>query len=188
MIDAFRIEGHAIVSADDCIADPDGNTPAELSNEADWLRFQRALDAATVVVVGRLSHMANPNTKRRNRLVVSSSSAGCERRSDAWWWNPAITPVGEALAQAAPGGGIVAVPGGRLIYDLFRTYGFDAFHLARCEEVSIPGGVPLFSVLDAGTSAEAVLSSDGLRPGRREIIDPAAHVSLVVWRRAAGPA
>jgi hypothetical protein len=188
MIGGYRIEGHAIVSADDRIADPEGNTPPELSNEADWMRFQRALDEAAVVVVGRLSHEANPNARRRNRLVASSSAAGCERRSDAWWWNPARTPLAEALAIAAPGGGIVAVPGGRLIFDLFRTIGFDAFHLARCEDVRIPGGVPLFSDVTADRSADAVLAADGLVAGPREIIDAEGNVSLVTWRRAADPA
>lgn len=184
MIAGYRIEGHAIVSGDDRIAGPDGNTPPELSNEADWLRFQRALDAAAVVVVGRLSHEANPNVRRRNRLIVSSSSSGIERRPDGWWWNPEKAPLADALCQASPAGGTAAVPGGRLIFDLFRTFGFDAFHLARCEDVRLPGGVPLFSAVDVGLGADAILASDGLVAGPREILDPAANVSLVVWRRS----
>jgi hypothetical protein len=183
MIGNYRIEGHAIVSGDDRIAAPDGETPPELSNEADWLRFQRALDEAAVVVVGRLSHEANPNVRRRNRLIVSSSVSGIERRSDGWWWNPKALPLVDALAKAAPDGGVVAVPGGRLIFDLFRSFGFDAFHLARCEKVLLPGGVPLFSAVDAGMTAAAVLTSDGLVAGPCEILDPKANVSLVVWRR-----
>ncbi len=183
MIAGYRIEGHAIVSADDRIADAEGNTPPELSNEADWLRFQRALDKAAVVVVGRLSHEANPNTRRRNRLIVSSSVRSCERRTDGWWWNPAGAGLVEALAEAAPGGGTVAVPGGGLIFDLFRGFGFDAFHLARCEDVNIPGGVPLFSAVTPTFTAEEILAGDGLKPGRKETLDPAANVSLVTWRR-----
>ena len=187
MIPGYRIEGHAIVSADDRIADPGGNTPPELSNEADWMRFQHALDKAAVVVVGRLSHAANPNTRRRNRLVVSSTAVCCERRSDAWWWNPAKTPLAEALGVAAPGGGIVAVPGGRLIFDLFRSVGFDAFHLARAEDVRIPGGVPVFSAVTADRSADDVLAGDGLVAGPSEILDADANVSLVVWRHPGPP-
>ena len=183
MIAGYRIEGHAIVSADDRIADRDGNTPAELRNEADWLRFQAALDAAAVTVLGRLSHDANPNDRGRNRLVVSSSSAGIERRDGAWWWNPGRAALVHALAEAVPGGGTVAVPGGRLIFDLFRTVGFDTFHLARCERVTIPGGIPLFSAVERGVTAEALLESDGLVPGTREILDSAAGVSVVTWRR-----
>lgn len=185
MIDGYRIEGHAIVSADDRIADRDGNIPPELSNEADWLRFQDALDAAVVVILGRLSHAANPNTRRRNRLVISSSATCCERRGDAWWWNPAETPLADALKEVAPEGGIVAVPGGRLIFDMFRQIGFDAFHLARANAVRIPGGVPLFSAVDDGRTADEILAADGLVAGPAETIDPVADVTLVVWRRGA---
>ena len=89
MIGEWRIEGHAIVSDDDRIADANGETPAELRNDADWARFQTALDTAAVTVVGRLGHAAHPNTKGRSRLVLSSGAKGIERRADAWWWNPA---------------------------------------------------------------------------------------------------
>ena len=119
MIDGWRIEGHAIVSADGRIADADGNPSPELRNDADWARFQAALDAAAVVALGRLGHDAHPNLNRRNRLVLSSGADGIERRDDAWWWNPAAVPLADALAAAAPGGGIVAVPGGRRVFDLF---------------------------------------------------------------------
>ena len=93
MIGRWSFEGHAIVSADDRIAGPDGLTPASLRNEADWARFQAALDAAAVTVLGRLGHEANANRKGRNRLVLSSSARGVTRRDDAWWWNPADTPI-----------------------------------------------------------------------------------------------
>lgn len=180
---SHRIEGHAIVSADGCIADPEGNTPPSLNNEADWLRFQAALDIAAVVVLGRLSHESNPNTARRNRLVVSSSARGIERRSDAWWWNPADASLAAALGRAAPRGGIVAVPGGRLVFDLFLGAGYDAFHLARVSGVTIPGGVPLFTALNTGKTAEAVLGAAGLVAGPEEMLDPVAGVTLVTWRR-----
>jgi len=184
-IPGYRLEGHAIVSDDDRIAGPDGETPAELSNEADWLRFQAALDEAAVVVLGRLSHEVNPNTGRRNRLVVSSSAKGVERRSDAWWWNPADTPLAVVLKSAAPAGGIVAVPGGRLIFDMFLKVGFDAFYLARAGGVRIPGGIPLFSAIDTGRTAGDVLAGAGLAPGSAEILDEPAGVTLVAWRRRA---
>ena len=183
MIDRYRIEGHAIVSADDRIADSTGNTPHELDNEADWLRFQSALDEAAVVVLGRLSHAANRNTRGRNRLVISSAASGIERLEEAWWWNPAEASINEVLAKAAPGGGIVAVPGGRLVFDLFRSHGFDAFHLARANKVRLPGGVPIFSAIADGVTAEDILSGDGLVPGPVEVIDGDADVTLVTWRQ-----
>lgn len=181
----YRIEGHAIVSADDRIATPDGETPASLSNEADWLRFQAALDQAAVVVLGRLSHEANPNTARRNRLIISTGARGVERRGDGWWWNPAEAPLTVALQSAAPRGGIAAVPGGRYIFDLFLKVGFDAFHLARARRVRIPAGIPIFSAIEQGRSAEDVLAGAGLAAEPVETLDEAAGVTLVTWRRKA---
>ena len=188
MIGPWRIHGHAIVSADDKIAGPDGLTPASLRNEADWQRFQRALDEAAVTVLGRLGHEANPNAKGRNRLVLSTSAKGVERRADAWWWNPADAPLEAALRQAAPAGGIVAVPGGRRVFDLFLDAGFDEFHLARARSVRLSRGIPVFSGLTAGHPAEALLAAHGLVAGETEALDLVANVTLTRWhRRAAGP-
>jgi hypothetical protein len=179
----YRIEGHAIVSADDRIAGNDGQTPAALNNAADWTRFQAALDAAALVVLGRISHEANPNRGRRRRLIVSSSSAGIEERGDGWWWNPARAGVAAALAAAAPEGGIVAVPGGRLVFDLFLEIGFDAFDLSRAERVRLPGGIPVFSAVAEGKTADAVLAENGLVASRRMTLDEANGVTLTLWRR-----
>ncbi len=178
----YRIEGHAIVSADDRIAGADGLTPAALNNPADWARFQAALDEAVLIVLGRLSHLANPNRQNRARLVVSSSVARIEHRSDAWWWNPAGASLAEALAAAAPGGGTIAVPGGRLVFDLFLALGFDAFHLSRAQRVRLPEGIPVFSEVLAGKSADAILAAHGMAPAQRETLDRDAGVSLTVWR------
>ena len=180
MIPGYRIEGHAIVSDDDHIAAADGATPPALRNDADWTRFQLALDAAAVTVLGRRGHEANPNPKRRNRIVLSSSAKGIERGADAWWWNPAKAPLAEALRQAAPGGGVVAVPGGRPVFDLFLAEGFDAFHLARANGVRVPGGIPLFSAIASGKTAEDILLGAGLAPGPKEVLDAEARVTLTV--------
>lgn len=181
MIAGYRIEGHAIVSADDRIAGPDGRTPAALRNDADWHNFQSALDAAAAVLLGRRGHEHNPNDHNRNRIVVSSSAAGIERRADAWWWNPAKIPLSEALAVAVPSGGTIAVPGGRPVFDLMLQEGFDSFHLARAAGVRVPGGVPLFSAIDRGLSAEDILRSAGLVPAPSETLDAAAGVTLTIW-------
>jgi hypothetical protein len=180
---AYAIEGHAIVSADDRIADASGVTPPELRNQADWARFQAALDRAAVTVLGRLGHEANPNLKNRNRLVLSSTAGGIERRNGAWWWNPARASFAEALADAAPAGGIVAVPGGRRVFDLFLDIGFDAFHLARASRVVLPDGVPVFSAVRSGDRAGTILAAHGLRPGPVETLDEAASVTVTVWSR-----
>ncbi|MEO8668560.1 MAG: hypothetical protein ABI399_08595 [Bauldia sp.] len=182
MIGRWSIHGHAIVSADDRIADASGVTPPSLRNDHDWRRFQAALDRAAVTVLGRLGHEANPNFKRRIRLVLSTSSKGIERRADAWWWNPAHAPLGDALASAAPAGGVVAVPGGRRVFDLFLTLGFDEFHLARAGQIVLSDGIPVFSAIRSDHDANSVLAASGLTPGAREWLDPAAGVSLTIWR------
>jgi hypothetical protein len=180
---AVEVHGYAIVSEDDRIADAAGLTPASLRNEADWSYFQAELDRAQLTVLGRLGHELNPNTRQRARMVLSASADGLERRWDGWWWNPAIVDWPEAVRRVLPDGGTVAVPGGRMVFDLFLGIGYDAFHLSRAEGVTVPGGVPLFTECGPGRSAEAILAEHGLRESERRLIDPLAPVTLAVWRR-----
>jgi hypothetical protein len=184
VIGRWSIHGHAIVSADDRIADASGVTPPSLRNDADWARFQAALDRAAVTVLGRLGHEANPNRRRRNRLVLSSSARGIERHADSWWWNPAEASAEEALAVADPEGGVAAVPGGRRVFDLFLALGFDEFHLARAHRARIPDGVPIFSGIDKHRSAADVLRGNGMFTDGEEWLDRDGGVSLSIWRRA----
>lgn len=177
----YAFHGHAIVSADDRIADASGQTPPSLRIAADWERFQAALDRSVLTVLGRLGHEANPNRRGRNRLVLSSEGEGVARRDGAWWWNPAKATLPEALALAAPQGGLVAVPGGRRVFDLFLDVGYDAFHLTRAHRVRIGAGVPLFSAADAGAGADALLAAGGLLAGPPVAIDDG--VATVVWRK-----
>jgi hypothetical protein len=180
----YKIHGHAIVSADDRIADRYGVTPPSLRNDKDWERFQASLDGAAVTVLGRLGHEANPNLKGRTRLVLSSSAKGIEHRADAFWWNPEEAPLADALAGAAPAGGIVAVPGGRRVFDLFLAIGFDEFHLSRATRVTIPDGIPVFSEVLAGRNAADILAAHGLVADPVEMLDPAKAVEFTRWRRA----
>lgn len=187
------IHGHAIVSADDRIADAQARMPLALLNDADFAYFQAHLDAADITVLGRLGHEAHPNIKGRRRLVVSSRANGLERCADANWWNPLIVPWKEVVARHLPNGGNVAVPGGRRVFDLFLDIGYDSFHLARNPELVIPDGVPLFSQCSKMTSpetkghqaarAEAVLSRHGLMPQSSVFIDDSKCVTRVVWKR-----
>jgi hypothetical protein len=182
MIGNYRIEGHALVSGDDRIADAAGNKPPELNHPLDWARFQAELAWAAVIAVGRKSHESDPGRPGRRRLVLSSSARGIERRVDAWWWNPAEATLEEALEAVAPGGGLVAVPGGTRVFDVFLGVGYDAFHLARLPAVTLPGGLPVFSACDEGDTAEGVLAEAGLVVVETEMLDPAVGLSVEVWR------
>ncbi len=141
----WTILGLAIVSQDDCIADAQGNMPEVLRNDADWALFQSELDQASLTVLGRLGHEAHGNAKQRRRMIVSSRSSGLEERADGLWWNPDLLDWPTALARAVPEGGLIAVPGGQAVFDLFLGIGFDRFHLTRAHGVEVPGGRPLFS-------------------------------------------
>ncbi len=181
MIGRWAIHGHAIVSADEHIADAEGRMPEALHNPADWKRFQAALDRATVVVLGRYSHELTPNPKRRPRLVLSRAVPALERRDEALWWNPDTVPLADVLAALAPAG-VAAVVGGRLVFDYFLSAGYDEFHLVRSGRVALPGGTPLFSGIADGLNAADVLAAGGLAPGPVEALDAANDVSLTVWR------
>jgi dihydrofolate reductase len=179
----WRFEGHAIVSADERIADSDGRMPASLRNEADWAYFQRHLDEAAVVVTGRLGHEAHPNKPGRRRLVFTSRTpdGGFRREGDVAFLDPSRAPLADALA-AFSSPGIVAVTGGTAVFDWFAERSlFDAFHLARARQALIPGGRPLFS----GGPAEAALAAGGLRLAETVALDPAAGVVLDIYRSVA---
>lgn len=182
MIGNFRLEGHALVSADDRIADASGAKPAALNHPADWARFQAELGKAAVVVVGRKSHESDPGPRGRRRLVMSSGANGIEQRGEAWWWNPAEVELEDALLAVAPAGGLVAIPGGMRVFDYFLDVGYDAFHLARLPDVTIPGGIPVFSACDQGDTAEGVLAEAGLQIAETEELDPAVGLTVEVWR------
>ena len=175
---AIQIAGHAIVSADGMIADRNRQMPAALRNDKDWQRFQAALDASALVVLGRLGHQAHPNPGRR-RLVVTGRVPGLAvdpGDSNAMLWNPAGLGFDEVLRQLGIASGTVAVTGGRLVFDLFLTR-FTQFDLVEVEGVRLPDGVPCFS---SGTPVEA-LTAAGLAVAAVEALDPG--VTLSVWRR-----
>jgi hypothetical protein len=180
-----RLIGHAITSADDRIADASGRMPETLRNEADWALFQAALDRAALTLIGRASHAATSNRKRRRRLIVSGSASGLEQRADGMWLNPADVSVGEALGRVLPDGGEVAVVGGQGVFELVGAAGFTAFHLARARQVRLPGGRGLFAACEHGVLAASVLSGFGLIADDDALLDPEAEVTLTIWRQPA---
>lgn len=175
---SIDIVGHAIVSADGMIADNGHRMPAALRNDADWRRFQAALDRSALVVLGRLGHEAYPNPGRK-RLVVTSRVAWLERDpadDNSMLWNPDGIGFRRVLAGLGITDGTIAVTGGQRVFDLFLP-GFTQFDLVTVAAVTIPDGVPCFS----GGRPEAMLAGAGLALAQTEVLD--AGVSLDVWRR-----
>jgi hypothetical protein len=181
----LNITGYAIVSDDDKIAGADGLTPASLRNEKDWELYQRAQELANLVVFARRSHELEPNIHKSLRLVVSREADGLERRPDGWWWDPRRTTWEEVAARVLPTGGVIAVGGGQVVFDLFLTIGFSGFHLSRALGVKLPGGRFVFSACDAGVPATTVLEQRGLGLSKTIPLDPARRVEMTIWRRAA---
>ena len=178
------ITGYAIVSDDDKIAGADGLTPVSLRNEKDWRLYQRAQDDANLVVFARRSDELEPNLHGRPRLVVSREAAGLEQRSDGWWWDPRRTTWENVAPRLLPSGGLVAVCGGQVVFDLFLMIGYDGFNLSRAHGVTLPGGRSVFSTCDAGVTAATVLEEHGLKLNKRIPLDPAHGVDMTIWRRA----
>jgi hypothetical protein len=176
----WTIDLYAILSADDCIADSAGNMPREMMNDADWKYFQEELDSCAIIVLGRRSHEAAPNTAGRRRVVMTSSAGTIESREGVTWWNPERVNLREMFAATVPDGGKVGVPGGRQAFDYFLREGLDRFHLSRAANVRLPGGTRAFS---APGTAEENLRKAGLVPGPQQVIDPEAQVTLTVWNR-----
>ena len=173
----LAVIGHAIVSVDGKIASADGTIPPELHNAADWQRFQRHLDQATIVVLGRVGHENFPNPGRR-RLVVTTSVADLQpdpAGNNATLWNPGSLSFDSALTALNITRGTVAIAG---VFDLFldRYTGFD---LAENHALLIRDGLPCFG----HGHPRLALADAGLAPNGWETLDPQGPVTLTRWTR-----
>jgi len=90
--------------------------------------------------------------------------------------------LAEAWSEFGSPAGTLAVIGGADVYALFWDTGYDAFHLTRVAQARLPGGRPVFRGLSTIHSPEDALASHGLRPGRTQMLDPTAGVTLVTWQ------
>ena len=147
--------------------------------------FSAGLDRADVLVHGRHSHEAQPNSPRRLRLIATrgvATLAPDPTNAKALFWNPAGASLEAACLALGINEGVVAAIGGTEIFGLFLGLGYEAFHLTRASKARMPGGRPLFPEVPARTP-EAVLESRGLKPGPERVLDAAAGVTLVDWER-----
>ncbi len=180
-----RIEGYVIVSTDGMLADANGVMPASIRNDADQTFFQSGLDRAAVVVHGRHSHEGGPRAARRKRLMLTRRIAALApdpSHPHSLLWNPAGATLQQALEAHRADDGTIAIIGGPEVFDLFLPL-YDAFHLSRAANASIPGGRAVFTAVGPGTTPEDVLAAHGLKPGPRRDLDAAAGVSMVTWVR-----
>lgn len=179
----IQVDAYAIVSANDRIADAQGKFPPALMNEADWNYFQSELGACDFTVVGRASHEATPNVKKRRRIVMSRAGSGLEWRGDVHVWNPQLMTWRAVCVALLPKGGRVGVPGGQAAFDYFLRAGLSSFHLSRAHPVTIPDGRGVFSRVEQGETADAILKGAGFVAEPMRVIDAAADVTLTIWRR-----
>jgi hypothetical protein len=180
-----RIEGYAIVSEDGMLANAAGIMPDALKFAADQRFFERGLDGVDVVVHGRHSHEQQPHSPLRRRLIVTRqipAIAADPSNDKALFWNPAGASFEEALAALGASDAIIGIVGATEVFGLFLDR-YDFFHLSRAPGLRLPGGRPVFPEVPRRTPEE-VLTSHGLAPGQRQVLDPAKGLAVVSWRRS----
>src|SRR5262245_58345526 len=181
-----RIEGFAIVSEDGMLADADRCIPPALVVEADQKFFHGSLERAAVAVQGRRSHEGGPRADTRHRLVVTRSVPSLSPHPTfpkALLWNPRGASLEQAWTRLDAPDGMLAVIGGGEVNQLFLERGFDAFHLSRVAGVRLPGGRPVFPGVGPDRTVDDILTQHGLTPAPPSMLDAAAGVTLVTWRR-----
>jgi dihydrofolate reductase len=184
-VSGLRIEGYAIVSSNGMLAADDGLMPNSLKFEADQKFFNDSLDAAALLVHGRMSHEGQPNSPNRRRLLLTRSAGAFSPepvRRNVWLWNPAATPFDDVCASLEVAHGRVAIIGGTAAYDMFLAR-YARFYLVRAGRVELPGGVPVFGALREGCAPEQVLRDAGLRLADVAEMDPAHDLVLETWAR-----
>src|SRR5580692_3378379 len=111
----LRIEGYVIVSAEGMLANAAHVMPDELKFEGDKQFFSAALNRADLIVHGRHSQEDQPNSPRRNRIVLTRTVGAVARdptNPRAILWNPAGTTFEAACDHAGVRSGTIAIIGG----------------------------------------------------------------------------
>ena len=125
-----------------------------------------------------------PHSAARRRLILTRRGPGLEKAADApemFYWNPAGLPFDDALAAFSAPVTRVGVIGGTDVFGLFLSR-YDVFFLTRARGLRLPGGRPVFPGVPAMTP-EAVLGREGLAADAPRVLDAAAGVAVVAWRR-----
>jgi dihydrofolate reductase len=181
----LRIEGFAIVSRDGMLAGADGLMPNSLKFDGDQEFLDRALDAAILLVHGRMSHEGQPNSCNRPRLLLTRSAGPFSPEPvepNVWLWNPRVTRFQDVCTALGVESGMVAVLGGTAVYDLFLP-AYEKFHLCRAGKVQLPGGVPVFSEVREGRAPDEILREAGLSVVDEITRDAGQHLRHQTWSR-----
>ena len=183
---AFRIEGYVIVSAEGMLANAAHVMPDALKIEGDKNFFTAALDHADLIVHGRHSGEAQPNSPKRTRVILTRkvpALAPDPRNPRATLWNPAGASFEQAAGAAGVQSGSVAVIGGPVVFGLFMDR-YDTFWLSQAPKVRIAGGDGCFPGVPERTPQQ-ILAAHGLKAGEPQLLDAAENVSVTPWRRDA---
>ncbi len=183
---ALRIDGYVIVSADGMLADATHVMPDALRFEGDKRFFTSALDRADLIVHGRHSYEDQPNSPRRQRIILTRSIAAVApdpSNPKATLWNPAGTSFEAACEHAGVRSGTVAIIGGPDVFGMFMDR-YDTFWLSQAPLVRLPGGEPCFPGVPE-RSPQEILAAHGMQAGDARILDAADNVSVTPWRRPA---
>jgi dihydrofolate reductase len=182
---ALRFEGYVIVSADGMLANAQNVMPDQLKFEGDKRFFTAALDRAALIVHGRHSHEGQPNSPKRQRIIVTRKVADIEpdpSNPKALLWNPAGASFEAACDRAGVASGTVAIIGGPAVFDMFMDR-YDTFWLSVAPNVRLPGGEPCFPGVGPRTPQQ-VLAAQGLKAGEAKMLDPGDGVNVTPWRRS----
>ena len=183
---ALRIDGYVIVSADGMLADATHVMPDALRFEGDKRFFTSALDRADLIVHGRHSYEDQPNSPRRQRIILTRSIAAVApdpSNPKATLWNPAGASFEAACEHAGVRSGTVAIIGGPDVFGMFMDR-YDTFWLSQAPLVRLPGGEPCFPGVPE-RSPQEILAAHGMQAGDARILDAADNVSVTPWRRRA---
>jgi hypothetical protein len=184
-MEGLSIEGFAIVSADGMLAGADGLMPNALKFEEDQRFLDEALDAAALLVHGRMSHETQPNSCNRRRLLLTRSAGPFSPEPvepNVWLWNPRETPFDVVCARLGVRSGVVAILGGTAAYDMFLPR-YAKFHLARAGNVALPGGVPVLSGVGGDNPPDVVLRAAGLDLVEDILLNAQEALRRQVWAR-----
>jgi dihydrofolate reductase len=182
MTTPYFIEGFAIVSRDGMLANVDGVMPPELMIAGDQEFFEAGLEATDAVIHGRNSQEDFRRSADRRRLIATRRVSGLApdpRNAKAMLWNPDAVPFTDGLKRLGLSKGRIGIIGGTSIFGLFLPL-YDLFHLSRADDVTLPGGRPVFPEVPAQTP-EQILTAHGLRPGETRPLDPVRNARLVTW-------